>query len=130
MKALHSIVLVVGLASGLVATAQQAKAAGCYGAFVIENPTPNTIHYQVKWGDGEWKSYSVLPGYTYRHWMLLDENGCVPTPQIRFDYICGDDDVTFKTYKLDVYATDYPEDGKPYYFRYSGSGRYLDLLSR
>jgi hypothetical protein len=131
MKPLYSLVLAVGLTSGLFAAGQEAKAAGCYGAFIIENPTSNTIHYQIKWGNGEWTTYSVGPGRDYAHWYPLDENDEVPTPQIRFDYICGDDDVTFKVYKVDVYATDYPTvGGKRYYFRYSPSGRYLDLYAR
>jgi hypothetical protein len=129
MKALHSIVLLMGLASGFFATGQQAKAAA-YGAFVLDNPSSVTIHYQVKWGNGEWKSYSIGPGYMGVHWTYLDENGNVPRPLVRFDYICDDDEVTFKTYNVDVYATDYPREGKMYVFHFSSYGRFLDLYSK
>jgi hypothetical protein len=111
----------------LLATGQQAKADECYGSSVIRNPSNNTICYQVKWGDGDWKSYSLPPGTSRYHAYPLDGNGCVPTLGIRFDYIMNDGDVTFKTYKLDVFATHCPERGKKHVFCYSRCGCYLDL---
>jgi hypothetical protein len=105
---------------------QQARA-GSYGAFVVRNPSRVTIHYQVKWGDGEWQSYRVAPGYRQYHAYPLDEDGRAPAPYVRFDCICGDDDVTYKTYHMNFYAVDDAWEGKAYVFRHSPGGKFLDL---
>jgi hypothetical protein len=128
MDSLRTMGMALGLAVALFTTSQQAQAGG-YGSFVLRNPNRVTIYYQVKWGNGDWQSYSVPAGYSKYHYYPLDENGHVPSPQVRFDYIAGDSEVTYKTYSVGVYATYYPERGKKYVFRYSASGYYLDLYS-
>jgi hypothetical protein len=129
MKSSQTMLSGLGLVVALLATSQQARADDCYGSFVVRNPSNVAIHYQVKWGDGDWKSYCVQSGWSKYHYYPLDENGCVPTPRIRFDYIAGDNDVTYKTYKLDVYATHCPDRGKKHVFRYSRCGCFLDLYA-
>lgn len=122
---------VVILAGSLLAPAGRAQAGECYGAFAIRNPSNVAIHYQIRWGDGDWKSVCVYPGHTYSHWIELDEFGQIPTPQIRFDWIGGDDDVSFRSYDLNVFATHYPSSGgKKYVFRFSSCGCFLDLYAQ
>lgn len=98
-----------------------------YGAYVLHNPTSTALHYEVKWGDGEWKSYCVYPGYVKWHYHELDCDGAAPEPQVRFDCIGGDGKVTYQTYAVDMTATDCPSDGKRYTFKFSRCGTYLDL---
>lgn len=127
MKAFQTMLMMLGLVVVLLATGQQAKAEDCYGSFVVRNPSNTAIHYQVQWGDEEWKSYCVQAGWSKYHYYPLDANGHVPTPRIRFDCIGGDHEATHKTYQLGVYATHYVDRGKKHVFRYSHCGRFLDL---
>ena len=61
MKALRMLVVALGLAAGMLATAAEARAQGQYGSFVVRNRSNVTIYYQVQWGNGEWTFYSVAP---------------------------------------------------------------------
>lgn len=120
--------LTLGLLGLTLAAAEgSARADHCDAAFVLRNPSNVTIHYQVRWGDGDWQSYTVAPGCERSHYHDLDEYGRAPAPQVRFDYICGDDDVTYRTYGVDFYAVSNPFRGKAYVFRHSPNGRFLDL---
>lgn len=115
-------VAVAILASAGAAQAQQ-KA-----AFVIYNPTENTLHYEVKFGPGDFKKYQVPPRQEMAHWINLI-GGERPAPAVvRFDYICGDPDVTYKDYTIDYYVVDDAFRGRTYFFRYDSTGRFLDLL--
>jgi hypothetical protein len=125
---LKSLCVLGALVLGLAATAAPAKATE-YGAIRIENPTNIDVHYQFKWGNGEWKSYTVPSGSSMLHYHPLDSRRCTPSPYIRFDYILGDGQVTFKTYHLETYAAFDPEQGKPYAFSISDDGVLLDLYA-
>jgi hypothetical protein len=120
---------VLALAAGLSVAAQKEVEAKVYGSFVLRNPSSVTIHYQIKWGDGEWKSCSLPPNHIEWHAFPLDEDGYTPRPKIRFDWIGGDGSVTNRYYDLQTRATSTPRYGKRYVFRYSGAGRFLDLHS-
>src|SRR5262245_38725905 len=96
--------IVGGLALGLTAYPRPASAAGCTGAFTIRNPTSGWRWYQVKWGRGKWRTYSLPPGSARHHSHPLGGDGRAPAPSIRFDYIVGDNAVTNRTYELDFYA--------------------------
>jgi hypothetical protein len=126
MNVLKSLVLIAGAAvSAVGASAAQAQE---YGAFQIRNDSNSTIYYQVRWGEnGTWMDASVAPGATMSHWYPLDASGRAPAPYIRFDWIGGDADVTYKNYHLDFYATYDVYNGKPYVFRYWDDGVHLDL---
>lgn len=129
MKVQTTVLVVLGVASALLAGYQTVQAQQCYGAFVLRNPTNVAIHYQIQWGNGEWQSYCVQPGWSKYHYYPLDANGQVPPPQVRFDHIAGDNHTTYKTYSVGVYSTHYPAQGKKYAFRYSACGCYLNLYS-
>ncbi|QDT71725.1 hypothetical protein [Lacipirellula limnantheis] len=118
--------LIVGVGSFFPALGSTAEAAD-YGAYVVCNPTSTALHYQVKWGDGEWKSYCVYPGYVKSHYHELDCEGAAPKPRVRFDYVGGDEQVTYQTYAVDMTATDCPSNGKRYTFKFSRCGTYLEL---
>src|SRR3954468_15026776 len=79
-----------------------------YGSFVISNPSNVAIHYQVRWGNGDWQTVCIYPGEVRWHYYEIDENGQVPTPSVRFDCIAGDEDITYRVYNVDVYQTCYP----------------------
>lgn len=127
-----SLLLGFGIFTGsILATVREAKADHCYGAFAIRNPSNTAIHYQIRWGNGDWQSICVYPGHSYSHWNALDENGRVPTPQVRFDWIAGDGQASYKTYDVQVYSTYYPSSGgKKYVFRFSSCGCYVDLYNQ
>jgi hypothetical protein len=101
----------------------------------VYNPTGGTIYYQFRWGnEADWKNFSVPPGSSkvhYHEYAYPNQNSS-PTPQIRFDYIAGDDDVNYKTYNLTANAAPCIETwaSKRYIFRYFSCGQYLDLRSR
>jgi hypothetical protein len=130
MNLLKNFVIVTALAIGLIgASAGTAQAQDVeYGAITIKNPTPNTLNYQFKWGaDSQWTSFSVPPGYNRTHYIPLDANRTAPKPYVRFDNAAG----TTIEYFLEFYATFNPGTftGKPYVFRYSSDGVYLNLYS-
>src|SRR5262245_19911620 len=73
MSAMKHLVWAAGLAVALLgSTATKAEAA--YASVVVRNPGDVTIHYQIKWGSGEWKNYSVEPGERRYHAWDLDED--------------------------------------------------------
>jgi len=111
------------------------------GAYSIENNTGTTIHYQYRWGDThEWKRMTLASGAVETHSYPLGEDPHmrVPTPYVRFDRIGGDNNVTFKEYKMEFYAIGYAGYGpkknqtqpKRYVFRYAANGRDLDLRAQ
>lgn len=114
------------LAAALAAAAT--ADAGDEGAFVLHNPSSTTIKYQIKWGGGPWKSYTVSPNSRRAHSHDLDRFGLVPTPRVRFDNIGGDGRVTFKTYNMKTYEVFNMFSGKPYTFRWSRDGREVALF--
>jgi hypothetical protein len=124
VRLVKCLFVVLALAGGLlVAGSAEAQADERYAAFVIRNPTNVAINYQIKWGDGDWKSIRVNAGYCYEHYHPLDADDMAPRPYIRFNGVGNGD----KEYCLGFYATRYPSNGKRYVFRYAG--RRLDLYS-
>jgi hypothetical protein len=92
--------------------------------FTVENPTGNTIQYQVKWGNEVWKSYAVQPHSNMRQWCPTNGRGEVGGPQLRFDYVCGDTNTTNKTFNIDF---GWSPERFHYEFQYSADGKYLQL---
>ncbi len=115
------LVAAVALASANAVDAQQ-KA-----SIVIYNPTENPLIFEVKWPGGDWKRYTVPSRQESAHWFNLVGSERPGAPQVRFDYICGDPGVDYKTYTLDYYVVDDAFRGRTYFFRYDSTGRYLDL---
>lgn len=120
MTTLKSLTLAGAVLVTLALHANAAQATE-YGAVTIRNPTSNTIHYQIKWGDGEWRRVCLEPYTNMHHWIELDEYDRHPCLHVRFDYIGGDGDYTEKCYHLNTYKTCYPRSGgKVYTFKYHG----------
>lgn len=101
----------------------------CYGAFSVYNPTSNYIYYQVSWGNGDWKETCLEPGKSLVHYKPLNDDGTVSKPLIRFDYLAGDGDTTYKTLSPCVYRAHYLDDAKPHHFAYSTCGTKLNLYT-
>jgi hypothetical protein len=99
-----------------------------YGSFVLNNPTSETLHYQIKWGDQAWENFDVGPGEWHAHYVDLGADQKIPVPLVRFDCVTHDDRVTFLEYELDAYGVDDAADGKDYSFGYTDDGRFLDLF--
>jgi hypothetical protein len=99
-------VLAVAIAALIGLTATATARANGLAMITIDNPTPNTVHYQFKWGDnGDWVSYDLAP-HTYRnHWHTLNDVDRAPAPFVRFDCILNDGEVTYQTYHLEFHAT-------------------------
>lgn len=122
--ALFTVALAAPVASVQAQTGDRAS-------FVIQNPTSVAIHYQVKWGDGPWTSFTVDPRAERFHSHPLDFDNRAPVPLVRFDYICDDGPaVTNREYRMDFYAVYDPFAGCPYFFRHSPDGRLLDLYKK
>jgi len=123
--------LIAASAMFLIAAPAEAKASE-FGVITMRNPTSNTVHYQLRWGDGEWVSYALSPGHYRVHYHALNEYGRAPAPQVRFDNVLNDGQVTNRQYNLGFYAswhTGY-DNGKKYYFRVSSCGQFLDLYAQ
>jgi hypothetical protein len=101
-----------------------------YGAFILTNTSSVPIHYQVKWGDAEWKPYCLYPDTERWHAWELNYDGTTPKPYVRFDSIGGDGDTTYQSYNVGTYRAHCSTDGKRHNFRYSHCGTYLDLYAR
>ncbi len=119
----------VGLA--LLGLAPQVASAAEWGGLSISNPLKTDLHYEIRWGDGDWQPFCVYGGYNYKHRHAVNDYGRVPAPSIRFDYIGGDGKTTYRTYRLDVYGIDCPtQHGKRYAFTVSKCGCYYDLKAK
>jgi hypothetical protein len=134
LKCIKTAVLLglVGLMGALSGTEAQAQPGRTdYAIVTIRNPRSVTVNYQIKWGAGNWESFSVSPGFSRYHAFPVDAAGRAPRPQIRFDYILGDGGVTYKTYSLNTYTSSRlsVDSGKPHVFRDDSTGRFLDLYT-
>jgi hypothetical protein len=115
--------------TGATANSAQAHAYG-YAQTTIENPTNLTLHYAVRWGDGEWVNYTLYPGEYRIHYLAYGPDGQrSPNLAIKFDYTLCDDEYVPREYALTRYA--YPSvdrlASKRYVFRTSADGCFLDL---
>lgn len=108
------------------------------GEFVVHNPTDIPVHYQIKWGQGgQWKSFTVKPGYEYKHWHALNGNKA-PTPYVRFDNEGGDGKVTNTELHVKFGRVGYAgygpvgnvDEAWHYEFKFRKDGRHLDLNER
>lgn len=129
MKATKLFLLGLGLLTAPSALLPAARADDCYGAFTVRNPSGNALHYQVRWGDGDWKPYCVYPHQRTWHGHPLDGDGRAPTPCVRFDRVAGDGQTTYQSYRIGVHSTADRTRGKGYVFRYSRCGCYLSLYA-
>ena len=97
--------------------------------FKILNHTGVTVMYQIKWSnDRSWKNDSLQTGSISTHW-LKAENVSQGYPKIRFDYIAGDQQVTYRTYRLDTSLSsgDNTAEAPTYFFGFNQRGDRLDL---
>ena len=98
-------------------------------ALRIRNPTGVRVSYQMRWTHNDsWQNYSLENEYVRTH--RSDEESLTQGfPKIRFDYIAGDNAVTYRVYTLraTLRSQDYNEDAATYYFRYNWRGDRLDL---
>ena len=96
--------------------------------FKIKNQTGVTVPYQIQWANGDpWKFYTLQTNFIRTH-PLNGENIPQGYPQIQFDYIVGDQRVTYHRYKLDTSLQFHESnDDAPVYF-FNRSGNRLDLF--
>lgn len=72
--------------------------------FKIKNLTGVTVHYQIKWSDGNnWKSNSLRTGFIRTH-RSNGQNVPAGYPKIQFGHIAGDQRVTHRVYELESTA--------------------------
>jgi pimeloyl-ACP methyl ester carboxylesterase len=135
MKLLKISVLALALAAMLVAAAGDAQAqyrTDHYAVVAFHNPTDSTLNYQFRWGNGEWKTASVLPGHWRYHWWAYDypNQGRSPVPQVKFDQDLSSG-FLWRSYDLEAYRS--PEQGyrfaKQYRFVVRDYGARLDVVS-
>ena len=97
--------------------------------FSIRNTTGVKVPYQIRWSNSDnWQSHSLQTGFIQTH----GSNGQhVPSgyPKIRFDFIAGDQLVTYRAYTLETALFRENNDQAPTYrFRYNLRGDRLDLV--
>ena len=139
---LAAVIVFAGTPLGLGADEKvgksQADLPSYVGMLVIHNPTRAAIHYQIRWGKGEWKRFTLQPDKGEKHWHPLDGNDQAPPPFVRFDNTGGDGKVTLTEYHLQFAKVGYGgfggsrDPGRPidYEFKYAPDGRHLDLKKR
>ncbi|RKU16678.1 hypothetical protein C6501_05330 [Candidatus Poribacteria bacterium] len=108
--------------------------------FSIKNYTVFSVPYQIKWTeDGTWVQQEPLkPGEGLIHWYTGSSDN-IPSgyPQVRFDYVAGDREVTFKSYSVETYSRFFgPDirdrvgrdmDARAYHFGYDSRTKKLTL---
>jgi hypothetical protein len=82
----------------------QADLASYVAKFSLKNNSDLSIGYQIKWGNGPWKSFRLEPGQTWDHWADVT-NGRYPTPHIKFYNVAGANST--KEYRLEGYDVGY-----------------------
>ena len=97
--------------------------------FKIRNRTGVRVSYQIRWSNtNDWKPNTLQTGFRRTH----SSNGQnVPSgyPKIRFDYIAGDDVVTYRYYTLETNLFRENNNRAPtYFFKYNHWGDRIDLL--
>ena len=95
----------------------------------IRNPSGVRVPYQMRWTQNDsWQNHSLENGYILTHWSG-EESLTQGFPKIRFDYIAGDNAVTYRVYTLSatLQSQDYNEDAPTYHFRYNWRGDRLNL---
>ncbi len=106
------------------------------GQFVLHNDTKVIRHYELKWGNGEWKKYTLEPGFETAHTHKLDKDGRAPSPYIRLDSKADDHKVTWKEYHLHFGKVGYAGYGpkghidESLHYEFTANGKLLDLLKR
>ncbi len=108
--------------------------------FSVRNYTSFNVSYQIKWTESEnWDQQEPLkPGGGWIHWYTGSSDN-IPSgyPQVRFDYIAGDREVTFKHYSVKTYSRFFgPDisdrvgrdmDAREYHFGYNSRTKELIL---
>ena len=95
--------------------------------FKIRNQTGVTIPYEIKWSDGNnWQRFSLQTGFIKPH-RSDGQNVSADYPKIRFDYIAGDRQVTYRVYNLESVAEN-ANVSPTYYFQFNRQGDRLDLF--
>ena len=98
--------------------------------FRIRNNTGVTIPYQIKWSlRSDWQSESLETGFIVTH-PSSGQNIPSGYPKIRFDYIAGDGQVTYRHYALDtaLFRENNNDNAPTYRFEYNQWGDELDLF--
>jgi hypothetical protein len=102
--------------------------------FGIQNTSNVPLNYQIRWGDGEWKTSTVAAKSGRIHWNTADNSG---RPEIRFDS-SADPGFQEKSYVLDTYFSYLGRGVTPrmqyeamqYVFRYDNTGRNVDVFKK
>lgn len=130
---IHRVAACLALGLSLVASSAFAGrvSTSCehYAAVVISNPSDQTLHYEIRWGDGDWRPFDVNPCSKRTHYVRVETDEALPRPLVRFDCVTHDDDVTLFQYALNAYRVTDVWDGKDYSFEYTADGRFLDLFA-
>ena len=97
--------------------------------FKIRNNTGVPVRYQIRWSNShDWQPYSLGSGFIRTH-RSNGQNVPSSYPRIRFDYIAGDQSVTYRYYTLETVQFRENNDNAPTYrFQYNRSGNRLDLF--
>jgi hypothetical protein len=89
MNALKTLVAAtaVVVAFGSLCASEAQAASEKYAVTSITNRTNLTIHYEFKWGNGEWRQASLQPGHTMHHSWTYEYRGQnrSPVKLVRFD---------------------------------------------
>jgi hypothetical protein len=129
-----SVLGVAAPAYGQSVGRSQADLPQAYAMFTIANLTPDvTITYHVRWGNGRWRSATLLPGQSEHHWYPLDAVGNAPIPHIVFDNVVNGRGR--RAYHLLPSAVNFGQAGTfgnptPYAFQMSADGRLVDLFGQ
>ena len=122
---LAAVALLIAAAGITVAAANRFAVVG------VENGTQVTIRLQHKWGNGEWRTDVLRPGYKKWFWREDDhanQNSSAPF-HVRFDSDLNPGQMFSINYALKKNASPAHEwaNAHKYIFRYDGTRNYIDL---
>ena len=123
------------LASGVVGVILMSGGADAaradYAVTVIENPTPDPVIYNYRWGDyGPWQTMVLQPYSSMSHWYVMDNFSPVPYLNVSFDFDrLSLSPNTVRNYSLSSYRSFNTNSGKIYQFTSYSGGNLLDLVN-
>jgi hypothetical protein len=126
------LIVAGAVAVALIVSAPGARAAeNLYGVVSIDNPTNQTIHYAVRWGDtAAWEWHTLEPNHYRVIWYDYPYANYDRSP---VPYIKYDSDLTpavqWRVEPLSPYAEPYPDLRDSHEYRFYTSGTYLGLQS-
>ncbi|MBY0522604.1 MAG: hypothetical protein K2R98_04375 [Gemmataceae bacterium] len=131
MNLLKSLLLGCVVMAGVCAMAPETASAAdtVCEAFTVSNETGGTVRYEVRWGNNEWKSFTLQSGMRNTHYYRRSIFASTPQPQVRMDVDTRSDVRDVYIFDMDSQFVSDPnsEDGRKYTLRLHSFGQKIGV---